>query len=101
MAVLGEQIREGHVLGIAEGPVLVDPSADPKKDPALATRGRILGGGVAIKSRPLGLVISHQHQSVRIEPGYRRMRSIIASTRSSTAASKAWRRRRPTSSSIS
>ena len=66
MAVLGEQIREGHVLGIAEGPVLVDPSADPETNPALATRGRILGGGVALKSRPLGLVINHQHKSVRI-----------------------------------
>ena len=54
------------MLGIAEGPVLVDPTADPKKDPALATRGRILGGGVAIKSRPLGLVINHEHESVRM-----------------------------------
>lgn len=66
MAVLGEQIREGHVLGSAEGPILVDPSADPKKDPALTTRGRILGGGVALKSRPLGLIISQQHKSFRV-----------------------------------
>jgi flagellar basal body P-ring protein FlgI len=66
LAVLGEQIREGHVLGTAEGPVLVDPSADPKTDQALATRGRILGGGVALKSRPLGLVINHQQKSVRV-----------------------------------
>jgi flagellar basal body P-ring protein FlgI len=65
LAVLGEQVREGHVLGIAEGPVLVDPTADPAKDPALATRGRILGGGVATKSRPMGLVLSNQHKSVR------------------------------------
>lgn len=66
MAVLGEQIRQGSVLGNAEGPVLVDPSADPKKDPALVTRGRVLGGGVARKSRSLGLVVSHQHQSIRL-----------------------------------
>src|SRR6476660_4115759 len=66
MAVLGQAIREGHVLGIAEGPVLVDPTADAIKDPALATRGRILGGGVATKSRPLGLVINHEHESIRI-----------------------------------
>ena len=65
LAVLGQAIREGHVLGIAQGPVLVDPTADAKKDPALATRGRILGGGVAIKSRPLGLVINHENESVR------------------------------------
>jgi flagellar basal body P-ring protein FlgI len=66
LAVLGEQIREGHLLGLAEGPVLVDPSADPEKDPALVTTGRILGGGVALKTRPLGLIINHQHKSVRI-----------------------------------
>ncbi len=66
LAVLGEAIRTGHELGIAEGPVLVDPTADPKKDQALVTQGRVLGGGIALKSRPLGLVVSHEHQSVRI-----------------------------------
>jgi flagellar basal body P-ring protein FlgI len=66
MAVLDQQVHEGHVLGRAEGPVLVDPSADPTKDQALATHGRILSGGVATKSRSLGLVVGQQHQSVRI-----------------------------------
>jgi flagellar basal body P-ring protein FlgI len=66
LAVLGEQIREGHLLGLAEGPVLVDPSADPEEDEALTTRGRILGGGVALKTRPLGLIINNQHKSVRV-----------------------------------
>jgi flagellar basal body P-ring protein FlgI len=66
MAVLGEQIRQGSVLGNAEGAVLVDPSADPKKDQALVTQGRVLGGGIARKSRQLGLVIGHQHASVRL-----------------------------------
>jgi hypothetical protein len=66
LAVLGEQIREGHLMGVAEGPVLVDPSADPENNPALATNGRILGGGVALKSRPLGLMISNEYKSVRV-----------------------------------
>jgi flagellar basal body P-ring protein FlgI len=66
LAVLGEQIREGHVLGLAEGPVLVDPSADPEKDQALSTRGRILGGGIVLKSRSLGLVLSDQYKSFRV-----------------------------------
>jgi flagellar basal body P-ring protein FlgI len=66
LAVLGEQIREGHLLGLAEGPVLVDPSADPEEDEALTTRGRILGGGVALKTRPLGLIINNQHKSFRV-----------------------------------
>jgi flagellar basal body P-ring protein FlgI len=68
MAVLGEQIRQGHVLGVAEGPVLVDPAADAQKDSAHATRGRILGGGIATKSRPLGLVLGEQHRSFTISP---------------------------------
>jgi flagellar basal body P-ring protein FlgI len=66
MEVLGEQIREGHVMGLAEGPVLVDPSANPDQDEAMATRGRVLGGGVALKSRSLGLVISDQYKSLRV-----------------------------------
>ena len=68
MAVLGDQIRQGNVLGVAEGPVLVDPSADPKSNPALAVRGRVLGGGVALKSRSLGLVISQAAQVGPPEP---------------------------------
>ena len=43
---------------------MVDPTADPKKDRILVCRGRILGGGVALKSRPLGLVLTPDHQNV-------------------------------------
>jgi flagellar basal body P-ring protein FlgI len=56
-------IRNGHTGGIATGAVLVDPSADSKKDRVAANRGWILGGGVATKSRPLGLVLPKEHQS--------------------------------------
>ncbi len=66
LAVLGEQIRKGHEMAVAEGPVLVDPSAEENKDAALTTKGQILGGGVALKSRSLGLIISSEKQSVRI-----------------------------------
>lgn len=66
LAVLGQQIRQGHVLAVAEGPVLVDPSAGAKDEPALLTRGRILGRGVALKSRSLGLIINHEHRSIRL-----------------------------------
>lgn len=66
LAVLGSQIRQGHVLAMGEGAILVDPSAEGEEDTAAATRGRILGGGVATKSRPLGLVVSQDHQSVRM-----------------------------------
>lgn len=65
LAVLGQQIRAGHVLAKGEGAILVDPSADSEEDAAAATRGRILGGGTALKSRPLGLVLAQNHQSIR------------------------------------
>ncbi len=46
------------------GPVLVDPSADPKKDRVMLCRGRVLGGGVSLKPRPIGLVLLPEHQNV-------------------------------------
>lgn len=68
LAVLGQQIRAGRVRAIGEGAILVDPSAgdDDGEDLAAATRGRILGGGVARQTRDLGLVISQDHQSIRM-----------------------------------
>ncbi len=64
MAVLGGQIHEGKLLAKAEGPVMVDPLADPKTDRVSACRGRVLGGGLALKSRSLGLVLKPEHQTV-------------------------------------
>jgi flagellar basal body P-ring protein FlgI len=64
LAALGGQYHEGSVLAMAEGPVLVDPSADPKKDRTMATRGRALGAGYAKKSRPLGLVLKPGSQNI-------------------------------------
>jgi flagellar basal body P-ring protein FlgI len=61
-AVLGNQVRKGHTLGVANGPVLVDPNAG-KDDPALARKGRVLGGGISAKDRNLGLVINSEQQS--------------------------------------
>ena len=64
MAVLGGQIHEGSLLAKAEGPLMVDPLADPKTDRVSACRGRVLGGGLALKSRSLGLVLKPEHQTV-------------------------------------
>ncbi|MGI9457513.1 MAG: flagellar basal body P-ring protein FlgI [Aeoliella sp.] len=66
LAVLGQQIRRGHVLGIAEGAILVDPHAQGEEGEPYSTRGRVLGGGVAAKSRSMGLVIDDRHKSVRL-----------------------------------
>ncbi len=64
LAVLGGRVHEGHLLGLAQGPILVDPSAESGADKVMAARGRVLGGGVALKSRPLGLALKTEHQSV-------------------------------------
>ena len=64
-AILGNQIRRGNLLALGKGPVMIDPAADPKKDRVAACRGRILGGGVALKSRPLGLVLISGHHNVK------------------------------------
>jgi flagellar basal body P-ring protein FlgI len=64
-AILGNQLRSGDLLALAKGPVMVDPSADPQKDRIAGGRGKILGGGVALKSRPLGLVLAPEHKDVR------------------------------------
>ena len=66
MAVLGGSVHEGHVLAHGEGPVLVDPAASGEKDRALLVRGRVLGGGSAIRSREIGLFIGPEDKSVRL-----------------------------------
>lgn len=65
MAVLGGSVREGHVLAIAQGPLLVDPGTE-KQGQVAACRARVLGGGIAKKSRPLALVLKPDHQSVAV-----------------------------------
>lgn len=64
LAVLGNEIRGGNLLALAQGPVLVDPSADPAKNKLAMCRGRVLGAGVCLKSRPVGLVLTGEHRSV-------------------------------------
>jgi hypothetical protein len=64
MAMLGGQTREGHVMAIAQGPVLVDPVAHNSKDPMALKRGLVLGGGVSLKSRPLALMLAPTEKSV-------------------------------------
>lgn len=64
LAALDGEIRAGHVLAVAEGPILVDPSSNENE--AEAVRGRILSGAVATKSRSLGLIIGAEHRSVRM-----------------------------------
>ncbi len=58
---VNQQLREGTLWAIGHGPVLVDPAAT---EGVALGRGRVLGGGVALRSRSLGLVLKPDHQSV-------------------------------------
>jgi hypothetical protein len=66
LAVLGGGVRSGHVMAVAEGPILVDPQASGKEGDARAVRGRVLGGGRVTKARPLGLVIDDRFKSFNL-----------------------------------
>lgn len=57
MQALGGSIRESNLLAMAQGPILVAPSAEETNDPVILKRGKVLNGGVATESRKLGLLI--------------------------------------------
>ncbi|NBT13644.1 MAG: hypothetical protein EBS56_08710 [Planctomycetia bacterium] len=66
MAVLGNRVRDGHVLGIAEGPLLVDPVSQGTLDAVARLRARVPGGGVALTDRSIGLVLAPEHRSIAL-----------------------------------
>lgn len=63
MAVIGNVIRDGHELGGAHGPLLVDPVSTGTLDSKAKLRARLPGGGVSLTDRDLGLVIAPEHRS--------------------------------------
>ena len=66
MAVLGSRIRDGHTLGVAEGPLLVDPVSTGTLDSMSKLRAKVPGGGVALQSRPIGLILAPEHRSISL-----------------------------------
>lgn len=64
MEMLDGAIRRGHVAGLAEGYIVVESTYKDGNAKVLETRGRVLGTAVSHMSRPVGLVISEEHQSV-------------------------------------
>lgn len=65
MAILEGRLRTGHEYAVGQGHVLVDAQLDGSEDPIALRRGWVLGGAVALKSRPLGLALRSGHQTVR------------------------------------
>ncbi|MFM8414362.1 MAG: flagellar basal body P-ring protein FlgI [Planctomycetota bacterium] len=62
-AVVGNVIRDGHELGVAEGALLVDPVSSGTLDSKSRVRAIVPGGGIALADRELGLVIAAEHRS--------------------------------------
>ena len=63
VAILDQELRTGHVRALAQGPVLLDTFLQDEGNRVAQLRGRILGGGVATKSRPIGLTLKTEHHS--------------------------------------
>lgn len=66
LAVLDNQIHEGHVLALAEGAIIDRATLEGSDDVALQKRGWILGGGKVKKSRDLGLLLGRTEHWFRI-----------------------------------
>lgn len=62
--VLGNRLRQGKVLGFAEGPVLYDAAFHGDDDKMNLIRGQVLGGGTCKIERPVGLVVTAQNHSL-------------------------------------
>jgi len=65
MAILNNTLRTGRVGALASGPVVVDAVFEGDDDEMHLLRGRVLGGGVSLMSRTLGLVIRDESSSIR------------------------------------
>ncbi len=66
MEALGGAVRLGNVDALAQGDVLVDSIFEGKMDKVLQTRGRVLGGGVALINREIGLALGKSDASIRM-----------------------------------
>lgn len=65
LQVLGRKVREGHVLGLGQGSILIDSMFESRQDQSNNVHGWVLGGGIAIEDRPLGLSVRTDNHSFR------------------------------------
>jgi len=66
LEVLGGVIRSGDVDAVGRGNVLVNSIITGTDDKVNNVRGRVLGGGLALESRTLGLMLRREDASVRV-----------------------------------
>jgi flagellar basal body P-ring protein FlgI len=65
MVVLGNSVKKGSVSAQGRGSVLVNSLFEPRKDSENEVRGVILGGGVVLDDRTLGLSIRTEDNPIR------------------------------------
>ena len=65
VAMLDSSLHTGHVEALAKGAVFIDAVFETDTDEVRDVQGRILGGGVALTSRPLGLSVRTENHSIR------------------------------------
>ncbi len=61
-----DTIREGDRLGIVRGNVTLDPELLRKDDPKKYKKGKIIGGAIVTKDRPVWLTIKESEQTVGV-----------------------------------
>ncbi len=93
MAVLGNRVRDGHMLGLAEGPLLVDPVSQGTLDPVARLRARVPGGGVSLTDRSIGLILAPEHRSIALSKRIgdcinKRFHAVIKGTKRGVATPK-------------
>ncbi len=59
-------VRRGYVLGVTNGFVTLDPDLVEKKSPVAYKQGKIIGGAVVTRSRPVWLEIKEDERSVGV-----------------------------------
>jgi hypothetical protein len=62
-AVIQNTVRDGHEWALAQGAILVDPLVQGAEDKSALTRGRVLSGARALRSRNLWLIVKSEKKS--------------------------------------
>ena len=83
-------IRRGYLLGVVNGYVTLDPSEIEKDSPIAYKEGKIIGGAVVSRSRPIWLEIKEEERSAGVA---QRIEDVVNKRFSYTKAGYAGRRK--------
>lgn len=59
-------VRRGYMLGVVNGYVTLDPNEIEKKSPIALKQGKIIGGAVVTRSRPIWLELNEEERSAGV-----------------------------------